>query len=534
VADGFYRESNRWNVLNAWRVNRIVGFQSILFDPVESRADAEGAREPACVGDLNLDQVLESMAAGRQEYELEPFFYTPLREVAAVRYRHEILHDLEQPAVFETVGEFAGRMRAMRERLAKSAKLYDRYQQESLFLGAVAIYCRAVSALAAELADLDVQSRGFMALREYLAQFIASEPFTSLAEETYACQDALAAVDYCVQIRGNRVRVSRYDAEADYSAEVVQTFAKFKQGVVKGFMFTFPDLLAMNHVEAQILDLVARLYPDVFTALDAHHVRHRDYLDATIAAFDREIQFYVAYLDYIERFTSAGLTFCYPLVADHCPEIYADQAFDLALAAKLVPGDPGVVCNDFYLSDPERILVVTGPNQGGKTTFARTFGQLHYLASLGLPVPGIRARLTLPDGVFTHFETEEDLATLTGKLEDELFRVHEILQRATGRSIVVMNESFTSTALRDALVIGTAVITQLTELGSACVYVTFVDELASLSEATVSMVSTVLPDNPAQRTYRIVRKPADGLAYAAAIAEKYGLTYESMTRRVSR
>jgi DNA mismatch repair ATPase MutS len=289
----------------------------------------------------------------------------------------------------------------------------------------------------------------------------------------------------------------------------------------------------MNHVEAGVLDLVAKLHPEVFAKLDRYCAARSGYLDDTVARFDREIQFYLGYLGHIRPLQAAGLPFCYPEVSAEPGQVRALDTFDLALAGKLAREGARVVTNDFSLGAGERVLVVTGPNQGGKTTLARAFGQLHHLARLGCPVPGRDVALHCCDELFTHFEKEEDLSTLSGKLQDDLLRFRDILGRATVSSVIVMNETFTSTTLDDALFLGRQMLAKILGIGARCVCVTFLDELASVDAACVSMVATVAPDNPAERTYKVVRKPADGLAYAAALAAKYGLTYGQLKGRLA-
>ncbi|MCL6431413.1 MAG: hypothetical protein K6V36_11245 [Anaerolineae bacterium] len=357
-------------------------FESILYPNAGGSARRESTDPPPCFSDLNLDQVVDTITARRQEYNLKPFFYTPLHDSDEIRYRQEVMQDLEDETLLESIRAFS-----------------------------------------------------------------------------------------------------------------------------------------------------ERLFPEAFANLHGFCERHGRFLDETVRRFDREIQFYVAYLEFVARLKEAGLPFCYPEITA-AKEVYNYEGFDIALANRLVPESIPVVCNDFFLEGSERVIVVSGPNQGGKTTFARTFGQLHYLASIGCPVPGRKARLFLCDRVLTHFEKVEDIKNLRGKLQDDLIRIHAIIEQSTPRSIVIINEIFSSTTFRDALFLSQRIMERIVELDCLCVWVTFVDEIASYNEKTVSMVSSVVPENPAVRTFKILRKPADGLAYALSIAEKHRVTYQHILERV--
>ena len=376
-------------------------FHNILFERTEDSIRKESLEAPVFSVDLNLDQIIDAITAGKQEYDLKPFFWVSLTDVDTVRYRHEVFRDLEDETLFEDIKSLAHRMRDMRAHRAQTDKLYYKYQKERWFVESVEIYCDTVNCLVQDLSRADLKSRGFVRFRDYVATYAQSDGFTSLLAETKQLLADLSTVRYSLLIKGTAVTVRKYDSESDYSVDVEQTFEKFKQGAVKDYRVKFSASPDMNHVEAAILDLLAKLYPDIFLHLDEYYVKHASYLDETIATFDREIQFYVAYLEYLGSFKRAGLQFCYPEVSNTSKDVYNYEGFDLALAEKLIRERSSVVCNDFYLKDKERIFVVTGPNQGGKTTFARTLGQLHVLASLGCPVPGREAKLFLFDRLFT-------------------------------------------------------------------------------------------------------------------------------------
>ncbi|HUO39632.1 MAG TPA: DNA mismatch repair protein MutS, partial [Mycobacterium sp.] len=504
-------------------------FSSILFtDPAP--VDLDELSPPECFTDLHLDQIVDAVVSGNSDDHLEQFFYAPARGVVEVGYRHGVFRDLENDQTREPIEGFVNGMRIMRRHLRNASKIWHPLQKQGWFVHAVEAYCGVLASLRSDLTQTRISSRGLRGFADYLADYVDSDRFATLVAETDAVQAELGNIRYNVHIKGLRVHVEKFGGQSDYSADVAATFERFWREAGRDYRVSLKDYPDMSHVEEQILECVAKLYPATFRLLRDYCARNGDFVDSTIATFDREIQFYLSYLGFMRRFHPVGLAFGYPEVSAGFEGVYAEDAFDLALAIKQLRKPGPMVCNDFRLGGAERIFVVTGPNQGGKTTFARMIGQLAYLGALGCPVAAGRAKLMMPDEIFTHFERQESLSTLHGKLDNELVRIHDILSRATASSVIVMNESFASTTVNDALLIGTEVLQRIIARGCIAVYVSFLDELSRLDDACVSMVGEVSPHDPTERTFRFTRRPADGLAYAAALANKYGLSHEVLRR----
>ncbi|MGH6877144.1 MAG: MutS-related protein [Rhizomicrobium sp.] len=505
-------------------------FASILFlDDRDLRPDVE-REPPEFFRDLNLDRIISAVTAGREEYNLGPFFRMPLHDTDAIAFRHEVMRDLGERSVVTAVKAFAEDMRATATGLIEASRRHHARQKQRWFLEVARRYGRAVDRLSHRLSAAKISSRGFRCFTQFLSQYVASDGFRRLVGRAEEIAAGLSAIRYRTIIEGLRVEVRPYEGEPDFGAEIAASFAKFDQGDAKSYRFEFSEAADVSRVEGDVLDLVAQMHHGIFAELGDYSASNLDFMDPVLLRFNREVQFYIAWLDFLSTLAKTGLHFCYPGFSDG--SLLVQGSFDLALAVKLLGEGAVPVRNDFSLSGDEQIIVVTGPNQSGKSTFARTFGQVLYFGSLGCPVAGTEAQLHLADGVFTHFEREENAAAFRGKLQDDLLRIRAILESATPRSVIVINELFASTTLEDALFLSRKITASIMELGAICVWVTFLDELSSLSEKTVSMAAEIPPTNPELRTFRIVRRPANGLAYAMAIARKHGLTYELLAGRI--
>jgi DNA mismatch repair protein MutS len=502
---------------------------SLLFDRDLSTLPQVELRTLA---DLNLDQVVTTLFPPTKRAALNAVFRTPLPDASAVRSRLDVFIDLDDPALFAEFTAFCRTMGAVQTRVAALATTDARYEwhARTWFVAAMAAYVDAVRRLAGRLHDRSPNSAAFKGLREFLADYCSTPVFEQFALSTNAVLASLADVEFALRIEGERVSVLDPVGGTDFAAEVKDHLAPFLDEA-ESAPSPRADTWGLTQFEVRVVRRVIQRRPEPFLALARHCAAYHDFVDPTLARIAEEAEFFLAVRRLMDPLVAGGLPRCYPELVDADAGIDVAGAYDLALALTIEPA--AVVGNDLVLDGGQRQVVVTGANQGGKTTFARMLGQLHHLASIGVPVPAARVRLRLADQVLTHFEHGEVLADAEGRLMNDLRRLDVILREATPASIVVLNELFSSTSHSDAREMGQRVLQRLADLGALTIFVTFVDELASADPAIVSLVAEVDGEEGVRRTFRILRQPANGAAYAEVLARRYGLGYEQVLQRMA-
>jgi DNA mismatch repair protein MutS len=504
-------------------------FLSLLCRDVESLDALGSVQEPDYFHDLNLDQFVANMC-GRQPWAgLQPLFWQPLPTADHVHYRQETMRECARPELQTGLREFVDGIRAVRIEQNLQAQVRYRLQKQRCLLDAAVRYCTTLAGLSKNLDDANVESDALRGLASFVTGYVNGTAFRELSADATRAHQAIDHVIYLVHVRASRIHVRRPEDEPDLGRRVADLFARFREDDQPPATAAFRGMGGFSHIDAAVLDKVAEVFTEEFSLLARFAERHAQFVDATIARVARETAFVIAWQDLAAELEARDLPLSLPEIVDE-PAVTASHSYDIALAT--AARDLHVVHNDLAVTESARVVVVTGPNQGGKTTFARMFGQLHHLAAIGCPVPASQARVRLTDRVFVLFERREDPGTQRGKLMDDLVRMREIVDHATARSTVVLNEVFSSTATQDAVLLASRLLDVVLDRDCLAVVVTFLDELASYSPRVVSMVAEVDSHDPSRRTFRINVRPADGRAYAEAIATKYGLGRAAVADRV--
>ena len=236
-----------------------------------------------------------------------------------------------------------------------------------------------------------------------------------------------------------------------------------------------------------------------------------------------------------------GNNLCVPVIRPAAERVYRAVAlYNPAVALKV---DDPIVTNDLIFDENATIYVLTGPNRGGKSVITCAMGLSQAMTQLGMFVPADEAEISPVDGIFTHFPTGADDTIDKGRLGEECARLGEIFDNVTAESLVLLDESLSSTGSYEASYIASEVLAGLSRVGCHCIFSTHLHELAAeidrINERAKkeggAPIDTLVAgiEEAGKRSFRILRAKPDGKSYARDIARKYGLTYDNIIEKIN-
>lgn len=484
------------------------------------------------VHDLHLDMI-EKQLSNYVQTSISEYFYSPAKEIDEVKKRQNVFKDLKKKENFELFYHFYKGMASLYQEQEEVEKMRNDNQKFISLFNNIYHYIDLVEFFEQKLEVLTFNSSRLKFFQEKVIRYSKEERFLNLKEQFETLAAEMDDITYGVLVEDNVITIQELDSNKknDYSYVIQDTFADFLEPK-EDFPFKLPNSYSMlDSFQEMVLDQVVELYRNFFERLKQFVQKNQEYMADFFAIVYQELGFYLSYIQMMDSVKEISFTF--PELTQEnsaANEIIAGK--DLVLALRLAKDEEEVVPNDFYFDENSFLNVVTGPNQGGKTTFARMVGQIYYLVRLGVMVPAKRATLTLVSSIYTHFERAESESLTVGKLEDDIRRVHNIMNHIDKNSLIIANELFSSTTKKDAVQLSQKIIGKIKAKGARMIFITFLEEITHLEEAD-TYVSLVDKEDPDRRLFKIVRQEADNRAYTASLVKKYQINQQDIVRRLT-
>jgi len=448
--------------------------------------------------DLELTTLFDAMARGDAYLRdlVERALLASLFEAEAVRYRQAVLADcLERPEIVRDL--YALAVDALDSK-RKARHFWFRDSPETMLRKSLRILELLAESLGRlrKVADEQApafQSEGFRRLFAMVQHDLGDDYLATIDQHLRELEFRRGALISARLGRGNRG--SRYLLRKPNERSLLD---RLTPGAPKSYSFTIPA--RDEHGMQSINDLRGQGIGPVSTAL----AESTDHILGFFQLLRAELGFYVGCLNLHEQLRARGRPASFPVPQEGEVALIARGLYDAALALHL---DSPVVGNDVE-AEGKRLVMITGANEGGKSTFLRSVGIAQLMMQAGMFVPAESLRANVCAGVFTHFKREEDASMTSGKLDEELSRMSEIADLIEPGGLLLCNESFASTNEREGSEIARQVVRAMLDAKIKVFYVTHLFDLADgfwreQLETALFLRAERRPDGT--RTFRILR-----------------------------
>ena len=453
-------------------------------------------------------------------------------------FRQNILKDLiENEDLCTSLGDilsqiktlklFGGVRKAANER---DTSLYTLLQT----LRELMVYVDVVENLYSELLNSKITSEGLTALRDSLEAIINDEKFAEAKSDIRLMHDDLSNV---------RAAVIGVNFTPDFDIERVTTIEFVPYGLRS--KYTIMDIAAgaklstPGHRVRYEDALLSALAPKMEKHLKTHFfevkktlTKYTNYDSSFLVEMFEGLTIYLRSAKLAKKLKDKGYVITFPEIKPGFENKLSVTGFyNIRLAFN---GEEEIVKNDFAFNPDERIFILTGPNRGGKTIVEQALGLISVMTSLGMFVTADTCTGLPFDNILTHFPIDENLTINYGRLGEEAVRIKEIVKASDDNTLILFNETFSTTSASDGLYLSKDLIRILKEKGAYVIFNTHIHDLAreipemNKWDGQGNITSLVMERKDEKNTFLLKRAEPDSSSYARDIAEKYGITYEQM------